>query len=135
MQGNVTRLFGNSVFERFHLDFWYTQAASPVAHFKDTYKTTPTSMLALSATAVSNDVLLIFITLTTVNLQLLCALQREGAAGQKSDHSNASALKFRGSDYGLWYDCYRKSMTELLDHNAFGKSFSEYLLSLHKKGL
>lgn len=53
LQGNVTSYYGNDIFERLHLTFWYTQPGSPIPRFKSTHKSTPIPMLALSAAAVS----------------------------------------------------------------------------------
>ncbi|KAG6374515.1 hypothetical protein JVT61DRAFT_4561 [Boletus reticuloceps] len=60
-EGNVSRFFANNAFETFHLTFWYTQSVSPVGQFKSTYRTTPTPMLALSATAVVRFLFLSFL--------------------------------------------------------------------------
>ncbi|KAI6035903.1 hypothetical protein PISMIDRAFT_25088 [Pisolithus microcarpus 441] len=49
-KGLVMRWFGNVVFEKFHLNFWYTQMASPVKTFSDNYRTTLTYMIEYCST-------------------------------------------------------------------------------------
>ncbi|KAI6002641.1 hypothetical protein F5J12DRAFT_783805 [Pisolithus orientalis] len=49
--GLIIRWFGNSIFKRFHTNFWYMQSVSPVKTFASSYKTMPTHMYALSAVA------------------------------------------------------------------------------------
>ena len=49
--------FGNHLLEAFNVAFWYTRSESLIRTFKASYHTTPSSMLALSAAAVSTNLL------------------------------------------------------------------------------
>ncbi|KAH0825798.1 hypothetical protein J3R83DRAFT_8855 [Lanmaoa asiatica] len=112
--GHVIRYFGNDIFERFHLDFWYTQSVSPIRYFKSSYQTTPVPMYAMSATA------------------LLCALHRE-RSGRQPRHD--ATLHFKGDTYGPHYDSYRDGIIKLLHHNEFGLAFRERLEWLNMEGM
>ncbi|KAG6371796.1 hypothetical protein JVT61DRAFT_9151 [Boletus reticuloceps] len=112
--GDIVRFFGNSIFEEFHIKFWYTQKVSPVRHFKESYRTTPLPMYALSGVA------------------LLCALRRE-ASGQLSN--GGRTLRFEGTTFGPFFDAYQEGMNNILQHEDFGPAFRERLLWLHTRGL
>ena len=56
-KGKVVRWFGNTIFQDFHLKFWYTHNLSPISMFRNNYKTTPLHGYSVSATTVSLVVL------------------------------------------------------------------------------
>lgn len=113
-KGLVMRWFGNAVFEKFHLNFWYTQTASPVKTFSDNYRTTPTYMYALSG------------------VTFACALDRV-ATGRT--HSSGRALAFTGIEYCSTYKAYHEGFLEALQHAVIGPVLTSRLAWLNKQGM
>ncbi|KAI6142164.1 hypothetical protein BKA82DRAFT_10412 [Pisolithus tinctorius] len=115
--GLIIRWFRNSIFERFHTNFWYTQSVSPVKTFASSDKTMPTHHSLLWQ---------------LIHKQFTCSLDH---VTMGRTHNSGSAIQFTGLDYCPVFDVYYEGFIEALQNTAIGPAFTACLMWLNTQGM
>ncbi|KAH7906892.1 hypothetical protein BJ138DRAFT_1104763 [Hygrophoropsis aurantiaca] len=112
--GRIERWFGNSIFEDFYIDFWYTHNSSPVHKFSDSWTTVPLQGYGITAAA------------------LHCGLQRV-ATGRV--HRTSGVIDFSGANFGSISQGYYDGMVHARNTRGIAENFQSRLEWMNQRGL